>query len=205
MNKTFFARVMICMAVIIAQFAIPSRASACECAPFVSIAEEFKSVDAVFLGKVSHVGSEYKPITSFLNEIYNILYPPPPYYYADVFEGKRVTFAVKSSWKKVSTTEVSLRSHDDCNYGYYPFISGKDYLIYAYNHYNDPKSDLYAGFCTRTVEVNYAAEDLSYLNTLPTLTLTPVQNYAWLYYAGTSIFSLILYLVFTSSRQKKRN
>ncbi|MCI0550390.1 MAG: hypothetical protein L0287_05510 [Anaerolineae bacterium] len=204
MNNTSFTRLMICTAVIIVEFAIPSQASACECMPFVSIAEEYKSVNAVFLGEVTHVAIEYKPITSFLNKVYNILYPPPPYYSSDVFSGERVTFAVKSSWKNVSTTEVSLRSHDDCGYGYYPFSSGKDYLIYAYNHYNDPKSDLYVGFCTRTVEVSYAAEDLSYLNTLPTLPLTPVQNYAWLYYTGTAIFTLVLYLVFTSSRQKKK-
>jgi hypothetical protein len=114
---------MICAAIITAQFALPSRASACECQPFVSIAEEFKSVDAVFLGKVTHVGVECKPITSWLNEIYYKLFPPPPYYYTDMFSGERVTFAVKSSWKSVSTTEITLRSHDDCGYGYTPFFS----------------------------------------------------------------------------------
>jgi len=205
MNKASFTRLVICTAVIIVQFTIPSRASACECAPFVSIAEEFKSVDAVFLGEVTHVGSEYKPITSFLNKIYNILYPPAQYYYTDMFSGERVTFAVKSSWKNISTTEVSLRSRDDCGYGYMPFVSGTDYLIYAYHANNNLKSDLNVGFCSRTVEVSYMAEDLAYLNTLPTLPLTPVQNYTWLYYTGTAIFTLVLYLVFTLSEQKKRN
>lgn len=203
MNKTGFTRLIICTAVIIIQFTRPSRASACECMPFVSIAEEFKSVHAVFLGEVTHVESEYKPVTTFLNKIYNILYPPSPYYYTDMFSGEQVTFVVKTSWKNVSTTKVSLLSHDDCGYGYMPFTKGKDYLIYAYHSNNNLKSDLNIGFCSRTVEIPYAVDDLSYLKTLPTLPLTPLQNYTWLYFIGIAVSTLVFYWVLIQNRQKK--
>ena len=204
MIKTGFLRLMVCTTIIMIQLAIPSRVSACECPPVKSVAEEFSSAGAVFLGNVNYIGGENTSFTSFLNEIYNILNPPPKYYYTDMFSGEPVSFIVKHSWKNIATTKVSLRSHDDCNYGYMPFIPGKDYLIYAYHAKNNLKSDLNIGFCSRVIESLYATEDLAYLNTLPTLPLTPAQNYTYLYYTGIVIITLVLYKVWLKFKISKK-
>jgi hypothetical protein len=196
MNKTSFARLIVCTTIIIIQFAIPSRGSACEPPQTpLSIAEEFQYSSAVFFGTVTYVGFNYEPFASLLNEIYNKLYPPPPYYSTDMFSGVRVEFEVKKSWKYVSTTKTSLRDHDVCGYGYKGFIPGEDYLIYAYLADNNLKSDLNIDTFSRTLAAQYATEDLSYLKTQPSLPLTPAQDTGWIYGLGAITILLVLWQI----------
>ncbi len=190
------SRTIFCLTVIAFQFIFPRTASACE-PPRIppTIPEEFQNSSAVFLGKVTFVGFNYEPLALLLNDIYNKLYPPPPnYYYTDKFSGVRVDFEVKSSWKFVSTTKISLRDHDVCGYGYKGFVIGKDYLIYAYLSGNNLKGDLNVDTFSRTLEASYATDDLSYLKTQPTLPLAPVKDTGWIY--GLSAIVILLFLGF---------
>ncbi|MDQ3006593.1 MAG: hypothetical protein M3R47_14585, partial [Chloroflexota bacterium] len=161
------------------------------------------SSSAVFLGKVTNVGFEYKPITSLLNKIYNKLYLPQPYYHTDMFSGRQINFEVKSSWKYVSTIKISLRDRDVCGYGYKPFVLGKEYLIYAYLSDNNLESDLNIDTFSRVLEAPYTIEDFTYLNTLSTLPLKPVHSYTRAYWFGIAMSLIALWSINRLKRQRR--
>ncbi len=178
MNKINRYRLVICLTLLAFQFATPSRASACSCVMPGTPAEEFSVFAAVFSGKVTGVSSNSNPVISIFSRMLEELGQYPSFLYRYEFYGYDVTFDVQKSWKGISTTRITLKTGGgggDCGY---LFNTGDTYLVYGWQ--SDSFDDLGASICSRTTEISYAAEDLSYLNTLPTLTLTPVVDYSWL-------------------------
>jgi len=70
---------------------------------------------------------------------------------------------VNHRWKGASTHHIALRSWFDplCGNGA-QFYVGEEYLVWAYDSEDEP-GVLYAGPCTRTALVEYAADDLEFL------------------------------------------
>lgn len=205
-DKNFFIRAVLCLALLGIQFAVPSSASACSCMMPSSPAQTFIDYDAVFTGKVVAISANYSPVISFLDRMLSFLNLHPTYFYTDRFWGYDVTLALNKSWKGITTTRVTLHTGSgggDCGYS---FNQGSDYLVYAYRMQNNSDNDLGVSICSRTTEISRATEDLTYLNTIPTLQLTPVYDYSWLYFAGTGLFALtvLLWLVFVLRRWQQR-
>ncbi len=150
-------------------FAVPQSASACSCVMPGTPSMEFSQLDAVFSGKVMNIRENYTPAISFLDKIMTSLSLDPTYFYTDRLWGNTVTFAVTHSWKLVNTTSVQVRTGSgggDCGYG---FSTGSDYLVYAGHAAGEGFG---TSICTRTSELSRAAEDLTFLKTMPTLPLT---------------------------------
>ncbi len=150
-------------------FAVPQSASACSCVMPGSPAMEFSQFDAIFSGKVMSIKNNYTPVISFVEKIATSLGLDPFYFYTDRFWGNTVTIAVTESWKFVDITSVQVRTGSgggDCGYG---FSIGSDYLIYAGHAAGE---GLGTSICTRTTELSTAAEDMTFLKTMPTIPLT---------------------------------
>lgn len=77
-----------------------------------------------------------------------------------------VTFDVTNAWKAVTTPVlvVTFLSAGDSGY---PFEVGRSYLVYAV----EDGGYLYTTLCHRTTEISSAAEDLSYLQGMPKVTV----------------------------------
>jgi len=133
----------------------PTSVSACSCDLPASPADALTRADAVFIGTMTEM------IDS-----------------KDSY-GRRVSFEVSSSWKGVTTTQVVLYTGyggGDCGY---EFVPGSQYVVYAHRgeSYPDQDSDsLATGICTRTNNTASAADDLTYLQALPQLNLTPAST-----------------------------
>lgn len=206
MKSTNLIRMAICLSLLIGQLAMPTPVSACSCVEAGAPVVQFTQYDAVFTGKVIAVAAKSSPVIDLLRKLFsrNSLYPA--FLYSDRFWGNDVTFTVNKSWKGVTTTKVTIHTgsgEGDCGYG---FIQGDDYLVYAYNAQNGDR--LGASICSRTTVVSRAAEDLSFLNTMPTLPLTPVHDYTWLYITGMLLFVIAVCLLLTIKlirRHRKRS
>ena len=203
MNKVLACRLFVIGGLIAAQFVIPSPASACSCVYPGTPAEQYSVSAAVFAGEVTGVSNNYNPIISIFARVLAELGQYPSFLYTYRFSGYDVTFNVQTSWKGISTTHITLSTGSgggDCGYS---FITGNTYLVYAWQ--SDSFDHLSAGICSRTNELTVAAEDLSYLNTLPTITLTPVFDYSWLCWAAPLLFVCIVGILVGMARQRKRN
>ena len=203
MEQINFIRLILCLALLSIQFAIPSPVSACSCVESGSPVNEFIASDAVFTGQVTSVSSNSSPITYLLARMLDAVNIYPSYLYTDQFWGYDVTFAVQKSWKSISTTSVTLQTGSgggDCGYLFSP---GDDYLVYAYQ-LNDSWG---TSICSRTTHISLAAEDLTYLNTIPTLPLTPVYDYSWLIFTGVAllVFISLLGLAIVLRRRRQQS
>ncbi len=142
--------------------AFPNPANACSCAPSGTPQQEFSQADAVFVGKV--VGSGNNLLNIFQNTLAQYI-PFIPYH----FSGSRTfTFNVSTSWKGVTQNSVIISTgagDADCGDS---FASGTDYVVYAYRS----GVELTTNICRRTAQTGSAPQDLAYLNTLPSLSLT---------------------------------
>src|SRR5438093_9468521 len=86
--------------------------------------------------------------------------------------GMQYTFAVQTSWKGVTTTEVTVITgygRGDCGV---VFDMGQQYVIYAFGRRD---GGLGTNICTRTAKAAHGSRDLSYLRTLPALPLQPAS------------------------------
>lgn len=187
MNRKPAVHLLICLTLVVISFMLPSPASACSCAMPGSPSESFRESGAVFSGKVIDISGASSPATALLYRIFSRLNFYPAFFYSDAFWGNEVTFSVQQSWKGVSETEVTVYTGSgggDCGYSFAP---GNDYLVYAYQIDRTSGSGLGTGICSRTTQLSYATDDMTYLNTLPTLPLTPVSNNTWLYVACCSL------------------
>lgn len=192
MKRNLAFRLLICLALLAIPFVLPSPASACSCMMPGTPAEAFRDYAAVFSGTVTGISGTYSPVVALLDQILIRLNLSPTYYYTNGFWGNAVTFSVNQSWKGVTATEVVVYTGSgggDCGYSFDP---GYDYVVYAYPVDGTSGSGLGTGICTRTTEMSYASDDLSYLSTLPTLALTPVSNYTGWYVAGCILMSFMI-------------
>ena len=206
MKRNLLTRLLIGLALLVVPFALPTPVSACSCMLPGSPAEAFRDFEAVFSGEVTSVVARHSPVIALLDRILLRLNLRPSSYFSNPYWGNEVTFTVHQAWKGVSATEVTIYTGSgggDCGY---LFIPGKEYLVYAYEWRDQTTIGLGASICSRTAEVVHATEDLTYLNTHPTLALTPVSKNTWLYVAGCSITLFISLGVGTTLwvRHKKR-
>ncbi|MFS0725261.1 hypothetical protein [Paenibacillus sp. 1P07SE] len=120
----------------------PPSAYACSCANSEPD-EAFERADTVFSGTVLRTKAEYKR------------------------EGRTATFGyrdanlleVQEAWKGVEQSQLLVYDpghESSCGMN---FEEGQTYLVYAY----DVKGELHTSYCSRTIELSRAGEDLSYL------------------------------------------
>ena len=192
MKTTDLIRLSIGVTLRIVLFAAPAPVQACSCVEPSAPAEAFTNSDAVFAGKVTAVSDNSSPVIFLLDRLLSRAGLSPAYLYSYRFWGYEITFAVLNSWKNVATTSVKVRTGTgggDCGY---LFNQGSDYLVYAYEWNDNESTGLGTGICTRTSEISGATEDLSHLNSMPTLPLAPVYDYSWIYCAGAALFLIIV-------------
>jgi len=180
-------RFSICVTILFTLLARPSPAKACSCG-------DSSPEDAIFSGQVIRMVDNQYTIVAVLNRLINAIGIKPSSFYIDgnVY-GYSVFFRVDKSWKGVTKTMVEVYTGygvfesstggimPDCGY---PFVVGQTYLVYAsmYANHLDEEPNNYAvnSMCAHTVEISGATEDLMYLNTLPTLPLTPIVQIPFL-------------------------
>lgn len=204
MKRICAIRVLICLVLLIVQFTIPAPVGACSCVLPGSPVDAFLDYDAVFMGKVTAISRNYSPAVSRIYRILETLNLRPNNFYRNKSWGNDVTFIVYKSWKNVGATRLTLRTGSgggDCGY---PFDRGDDYLVYAYEWNDDVNSGLAASRCSRTAKISRANEDLLYLNTIPTLPLTPVYDSSWLYFAGITLLAIVISLLLTFVLRQRR-
>ena len=91
----------------------------------------------------------------FSGEVTNMVISEEGYYY-------EVTFQIIDIWKGEYLEEITVLTElfsDTCGY---PFQINNEYLVYAYTY----SWGIYTNICTRTNLLEYASEDLDYLNGL---------------------------------------
>jgi hypothetical protein len=169
-----YIRVMVCLNLIIATLALPTRASACSCVRPGVPAQEFRKFNAVFTGRVLRIVDEYVPIFSTVDRVLTAIGKLPYFWVqAGKYVGYQIDFRVNHSWKGVEKTTARV----DTGYGMgdcgYPFAVGKDFLVYASYPYGIPENYWVTSICSRNAEISAATEDLRYLSSLPTLPLSP--------------------------------
>lgn len=139
------------MAVIWGLLGFSQTALACSCAATRPVCEAFGSSDAVFIGKAvggKHIGS-YKRDDGKIER----------YFGGEIYFEVQEAFSGAKGRKRV--TIHSGMGGGDCGMS---FLQQETYLIYAYG--KEAKS-LSTNICTRTRPIKEAAEDLSFLRTLP--------------------------------------
>jgi len=176
MKRNHISRLLICLALLVIQLALPTRASACSCVAGVTIPESFAQSDAIFTGKVVNVIDNYEPVFSTADSImYKLGFQPFFFrYFAHNDErllGFTVILDVINSWKGIDRTSVEVntgRGGGDCGYS---FTKNMDYLVYASYAYGIPGNYWVTSICSRTTEASNASDDFKYLNQFPTIPL----------------------------------
>jgi 5-hydroxyisourate hydrolase-like protein (transthyretin family) len=119
------------------------RVNACSCVPIPPPCEAYKKTHAIFTGLVTEIDPRVKDAQE------------PPYAH----------FSIERAFKGITEKEIKMyqgTASGDCSL---KFEQGKRYLIYA--DYDDEGKQFFTSFCTRTTQLEYAAEDLDYLEGLP--------------------------------------
>ena len=173
MSTPNYFRLIVYLSVTVALLAHPTHASACSCVRPGLPAREFRESHAVFTGKVLKIVDEYLPVFSMVDKILTTIRQPPYFWsHAGKYVGFRIFFGVNDSWKGVEETTVVV----DTGYGMgdcgYPFVVSNDYLVYASYPYGIPNNYWITSICSRNAEISAATDDLRYLKTLPTLSLS---------------------------------
>jgi len=110
----------------------------CSCLEPPSPEEAYEEADAVFSGQVT-----------------NIVEDGSNYYY-------EVSIQTIDVWKGEILDEIIILTETSSDACGYEFQINNEYLIYAYNY----NGGVYTNICTRTNLLEYASEDLDYLNGL---------------------------------------
>jgi hypothetical protein len=106
----------------------------CSCLPQLSVEDEFKRVDEVFLGKVLQVQT--------------------------VGIEKIVLFYVFNSWKGIWSKWVRIRTCENTGCCGFDFQTGFTYLVYA----QIESQKLHVSVCSRTTDISNAREDINILS-----------------------------------------
>lgn len=179
MTRSNRIRIAICLGILFTLFAYPSPAEACSCIVAGPPSSEFPQANVVFTGKVIRITDNYYPIFSFLDWVMSKLGMRSYHFYQGKLYGYSVFFTVDKSWKGIKEKVVEVHTGyggGDCGYS---FTVGSDYLVYAYYAYGVPGNYWITSICSRTAESSNAAEDFSYLNTLPTVPLQSGLPILW--------------------------
>jgi 5-hydroxyisourate hydrolase-like protein (transthyretin family) len=111
--------------------------------PSLPVCEAYKETPAIFIALVTDIDPQVKDAKE------------PPYAH----------FSIERAFKGITETKIKMwqgTASGDCSL---KFERGKRYLIYA--GYDDEIKQFFTSFCTRTIPLEYAAEDLDYLDGLP--------------------------------------
>jgi hypothetical protein len=163
----------------------PTPAVACSCVLPDPPPIAFINADAVFAGQVTWIDDpnwllQYPALLQWLSQ-----------WYSPVFSSGslvKVHMQVANSWKGVSTTSVVVETTSGGASCGYPFSLGGHYVIYAYRS----TGALETNICTRTQDAAFATTDLTYLNTLPTLTLTPTTSPPLVWIGASIVITIAL-------------
>jgi hypothetical protein len=151
----------------------------------LSPADAYREAQAVFAGEVAGGTNVLSPLLApLLYEFARYIhFYEPPY-------GVAYSLRVTDSWKGVTTTTATVRTGHgggDCGY---PLTLGTTYLIYAY----EQNGELHTNSCSRTAEIAHAAQDLAYLHSLPTLTLSLSPPPLWMLICAGAAVGVLLAL-----------
>lgn len=130
-------RWIIALALAVSSWALGAEAFACSCMKLTP-AEGLSSSHAVFSGEVIRI--EKNETTKF--------------------GGLEVTLRVHEVWKGAPDEEVKVHTAGTSAACGYPFVLGKQYLVYAVRDEADP---LRVSLCSRTALLEDAGEDLEFL------------------------------------------
>ncbi|MGC5323925.1 hypothetical protein [Brevibacillus sp. SYSU BS000544] len=134
-------------------FALPTSSYACSCVQQGPVKEALASADAVFAGRVTEV---VKPKPNGQGLISST-------------DPVQVTFDVSTSWKGVTTKQITIKTALDSASCGFAFEAGKEYLVYSYK---GDANVLETNICTRTQALTAASDDLTSLGA----GVTPVQD-----------------------------
>lgn len=122
---------------------LAGRASACSCMARLPPCEAYKETPAIFIALVTDIDPRSKEAKE------------PPYAH----------LSIERAFKGITETKIKMyqgTASGDCSVR---FEQGRRYLIYA--AYDDESKQFYTNSCTRSIDLEYAAEDLDYLEGLP--------------------------------------
>ena len=125
-----------------------SEASACSCLSSGPPCQALFQSDAVFVGTVKSIGMVTQSE------------PNQPGH-----DRRLVTFSVERAVRGIDGGTVAVRTGEgggDCGFN---FQEGRRYIVYAHRH---PAGWLSAGICSRTRLLSEAAEDLAFIDAMPT-------------------------------------
>jgi hypothetical protein len=146
----------------------PTPLWACSCIMPSPPPQAFTETEIIFTGQVTNISntSQLPFVGQLVNAWASLTQAPVPY----SFYENKVSFAVIDSWKGVTTTSATVStSEGEASCGF-TFTNGQQYVVYAY-HGED--GGMQTNICTRTTDISNASADLAYLNTQPTLPLSP--------------------------------
>ncbi len=155
-NRSGAIRILLVLAC--ALWVLPAAAAACSCMPPPAPATAFRSADAVFLATVTEVPHPRELPYWAQHLLLEIDHRFDTRYFRETRK-LTVDLTVDASWKGVTATRAALRTGwggGDCGY---PFVTGRQYVVYAFRH----RDRLGASICSRTAAVTEADEDLEYL------------------------------------------
>ena len=115
--------------------------------PNLSVKDELKRVDAVFLGKVLQVQT--------------------------VGMEKIVLFYVFNSWKGIWSRWVRIRTCENTACCGFDFQKGFTYLVYAHM---ESDNKLHVSLCSRTTDISNAGEDINILSRLGKGSVDEIDN-----------------------------
>ncbi len=141
MSKKLFSVVFL----VVASISVAANVYACSCMNPGPPCEATSKSSAVFVGTV--ISSK----DSKTSQQYD-------------FASREVKFSVEEAFKGLSSTEVSVFTGwggGDCGY---PFLAGRQFLVYAYKDEKDGRFK--TSICSRTRHLSEAKEDLAYLRGL---------------------------------------
>lgn len=177
----------------------PQSAWACSCVFPPTPADAFVQWEAIFQGTVVGVADSRRlPLVEQIREWLGL-----PYVYD--YGSRLISIEVARSWKGVTTTRADVRTGyggGDCGYS---FVTGVEYVIYAGQ---TTEGEWGTNSCTRTNSTTSAVADLTYLGSLPTLSLTPAPapfNWLWvcLGLCVLTVASLLIALWFWRFRRNR--
>lgn len=140
-------------------------ALACSC-PRLTPAEQFASSALVFRGTVRRTVDRVTPWRRAWSFLQTLVDSDRAFEMDDYAksQGFKVEFDVDRTWRGRPSRRVAVftgRGGGDCGV---PFEVGRQYLVYAHCHQN---GDCFTIICSRTQEIEDAAEDLRYLASRP--------------------------------------
>ena len=131
---------------------LPRIAEACSCAVSGPPCEAAWAANAVFAGRVVEITRNDDPK------------PTDPLKMLEWSHRRlSVRLAVAEKFRGVDAADAIVATSDSGASCGYPFVVGREYLVYAYER----EGRLFVSLCSRTRPLTEAAEDLAYLRAIP--------------------------------------